>query len=71
MRRDLLKVSEAVGVAHPGLITTDDIDLIDGLLSSQPLRDVYGCGRHWGTVGPELAAEITSIMASSNDHRRS
>ena len=71
MRRDLLKVSEAVGVAHPGSITTDDIDLIDGLLSSQPLRDVYGYGRHWGTVGPELAWEITSIMASSNDHRRS
>ncbi|HEY1180410.1 MAG TPA: FMN-binding glutamate synthase family protein, partial [Phytomonospora sp.] len=35
LRRDLLKVSEAVGVAHPALITADDIDLIDGLLSSR------------------------------------
>ncbi len=62
LRRDLLKVSEAVGVAHPALITADDIDLIDGLLSSRPLREVYGYGRGWGTVGPEAAAEITRIM---------
>ncbi|PVG84596.1 FMN-binding glutamate synthase family protein [Nocardioides gansuensis] len=62
LRRDLLKVSEAVGVAHPGLITADDIDLIDGLLSSRPLRDVYGYGRQWGTVGPEAAEEIIRIM---------
>ena len=66
LRRDLLKVSEAVGVAHPALITADDIDLIDGLLSSQPLREVYGYERHWGTVGPELAAEITSIMSGAD-----
>jgi hypothetical protein len=40
------------------------------LLSSQPLRDVYGYGRNWGTVSPELAAEITSIMAGTNAHHR-
>ena len=65
LRRDLLKVSEAVGVAHPGLITADDIDLIDGLLSSRPLREVYGYGRGWGTVGPELAAGIEALMTGS------
>jgi glutamate synthase domain-containing protein 2 len=64
LRRDLLKVSEAVGVAHPGLITADDIDLIDGLQSSRPLREVYGYGRGWGTVAPDAAAEISRIMAS-------
>jgi glutamate synthase domain-containing protein 2 len=68
LRRDLLKVSEAVGVAHPALITADDIDLIDGLLSSRPLREVYGYGRHWGTVGPEVAAEITRIMTAAAPH---
>ena len=29
LRRDLLKVSEAVGVVHPGLITPWDIDILD------------------------------------------
>ena len=28
LRRDLLKVSEAIGVAHPGLISADDVDLL-------------------------------------------
>ncbi|WP_257957266.1 hypothetical protein [Nocardioides sp. B-3] len=32
-------------------------------MSSRPLREVYGYGRHWGTVGPALAEEITQIMA--------
>ena len=68
LRRDLLKVSEAVGVAHPALITADDIDLIDGLQHSQPLRDVYGYGPHWGTVGPDAAAEITEIMMRQAVH---
>lgn len=67
LRRDLLKVSEAVGVAHPALITADDIDLIDGLLSSRPLREVYEYGPGWGTVGPELADDITAIMAGGSD----
>ena len=65
LRRDLLTVSEAVGVAHPALITADDIDLIDGLLSSRPMREVYGYGRGWGTVGADAAAEITRIMAET------
>ena len=30
LRRDLLKVSEAVGVVHPALITPDDVDILDG-----------------------------------------
>ena len=29
-RRDLLKVAEAVGVVHPGLIAPGDVDLLDG-----------------------------------------
>ena len=40
LRRDLLKVSEAVGVAHPGLITPDDVDILDGV-RSRAVR----CGR--------------------------
>ena len=31
MRRDLWKVSEAMGVVHPGLMTPDDVDILDGL----------------------------------------
>ena len=42
LRRDLLKVSEAVGVSHPGLITPDDVDVIDGVRGGESLRSLYG-----------------------------
>jgi glutamate synthase domain-containing protein 2 len=34
LRRDLLKVSEALGVPHPALICPDDLELLDGLKSA-------------------------------------
>ncbi len=30
LRRDLRNVSVACGVAHPGLLTTDDLDVLSG-----------------------------------------
>ncbi|HET7305740.1 MAG TPA: FMN-binding glutamate synthase family protein [Segeticoccus sp.] len=48
LRRDLVKVSEATGVYHPGLVTTDDIELVDGTRSGRTLREVYGYEPGWG-----------------------
>ena len=63
LRRDLLKVSEAVGVVHPGLITPDDVDVVDGAHSARTVRDVYGYEAGWGVVGPERRQEIERLMA--------
>jgi glutamate synthase (ferredoxin) len=62
LRRDLLKVSEAVGVAHPGLITPEDVDLLDGQRSTESLRDMYGYQPGWGRLGEGLRAEIEEIL---------
>ena len=51
MRRDLWKVSEAMGVVHPGLITPDDVDILDGLSSHRSLREVYGYDADVGAAG--------------------
>lgn len=45
LRRDLEHVAHAVGVDHPGRITVDDIDLVDGLAGHRSLREVYGYPR--------------------------
>ncbi len=37
-RKELVKVSEAVGVAHPGLITAEDVDIFSGDYEAQSLR---------------------------------
>jgi glutamate synthase domain-containing protein 2 len=62
MRRDLLKVGEACGVAHPGLLTVHDIDLVDGTHSKRSLREVYGYESGWGLPSPAIREEIAEIM---------
>jgi glutamate synthase domain-containing protein 2 len=63
LRRDLLKVSEAVGVIHPSLIGPDDVDVLNGVCTTRSVREVYGYEPGWGVVGPELVREITELMA--------
>jgi glutamate synthase (ferredoxin) len=63
LRRDLLKVSEAVGVIHPGLIGPEDVDVLNGVCTARELREMYGYERGWGVVGPQLREEITALMA--------
>ncbi|HET9423708.1 MAG TPA: FMN-binding glutamate synthase family protein [Nocardioides sp.] len=62
LRRDLLKVSEAVGEVHPGLITADDVDILDGTRRRTSLREVYGYEPDWGLLGPGLRAEVEALM---------
>ena len=66
MRRDLWKVSEAMGVVHPGLLTPDDIDILDGLNSHRSLGEVYGYDASWARLGPHLVEEITALMATED-----
>ena len=65
LRRDLMKVSEAVGVCHPGLIGPGDVDVVDGLRSTAGIREVYGYEPGWGELGPALREEIVAIMAGN------
>jgi glutamate synthase (ferredoxin) len=69
LRRDLLKVSEAVGVVHPGLITPDDIDIAHGIESSRGLREVYGYEPGWGQLGESLQRDLVELMATPRASR--
>lgn len=62
LRRDLLRVSEAIGVAHPGLIGPDNIDILDGHRDATPLADVYGYDHNWSPLATDLADEIIQVM---------
>ena len=66
LRKDLLKISDAVGVAHPGLLTTDDVELLDGTRRGVPLAQTYGYQPGWGRLGPEIAQEIRAIMEAAD-----
>ncbi|MER7707684.1 FMN-binding glutamate synthase family protein [Kitasatospora sp. NPDC097605] len=64
LRKELLKVSSAVGVAHPALITADDIEVMNGDYEARTLAGVYGYKEGWGELGPQLAEEITALMTA-------
>jgi glutamate synthase (ferredoxin) len=63
LRRDLLKVSEAVGVAHPGLITAEDVDIMDGQSGATGLGELYGYPHGITELGSELRRTVTTLMA--------
>ena len=69
LRRDLLKVSEAVGVVHPGLIAPRDVDLLDGTRSAVGLALAYGYDTAWPRLGKDLVTEIEAIMLAQGATR--
>jgi glutamate synthase domain-containing protein 2 len=62
LRRDLLRVAEACGVEHPGLIDTGSVEVLTGRTASTPLREVYGYEEEWGLPSAPDRAEIARIM---------
>ncbi|SEH53932.1 Glutamate synthase domain-containing protein 2 [Mycolicibacterium rutilum] len=68
LRRDLVKVAEACGVEHPGLIGTESIDILDGRTGSTPLHEVYGYTAGMGLPSPEDRAAIVAFMTGQQQH---
>jgi glutamate synthase domain-containing protein 2 len=64
LRQELTKLSAALGVAHPSLITATDIEIMNGDYDARTLAAVYGYKDGWGGLGAHLAAEITALMGA-------
>jgi glutamate synthase domain-containing protein 2 len=64
LRRDLVKVAEACGVEHPGLIGSDAVDILDGRTGSTPLHEVYGYQPGMGLPSEADREEIVRMMIS-------
>ena len=62
LRKELMKLSAAVGVSHPGLITPQDIEIMNGDYESRTLAGVYGYKDHWGTLGSDVVAELLDVV---------
>ena len=66
VRRDLLKVAEACGVEHPGLIDSASVEILDGRTASTPLHEVYGYDPAWGLPSAADRAAIVALMAGES-----
>jgi glutamate synthase domain-containing protein 2 len=65
LRRDLLKVAEATGVEHPGLIGSSDVEILTGQTEARPLNEVYDYHLTWGFPAASDRAEIVRLMTAT------
>lgn len=61
LRRELIRLSGAVGVGHPALIGPQDVEIALADYQSSPLSEVYGYRPGWGELGPELIDELSRL----------
>jgi len=47
LRKELTRLSHACGVEHPGLLTADHMEILDGTFGSRPLLEVFGYEAGW------------------------
>jgi glutamate synthase domain-containing protein 2 len=66
LRRDLLKVAEACGVEHPGLIDPGSVEILTGRTASRPLHEVYEYEPGWGMPSAADCEEIVRIMGGGS-----
>ncbi|SNS19845.1 Glutamate synthase domain-containing protein 2 [Geodermatophilus pulveris] len=64
LRRDLVKVAEACGVEHPGLIDVGSVEVLTGRTASTPLGEVYGYEPEWGLPSAADRAEVVRFMTA-------
>ena len=65
LRRDLVKVAEACGVEHPGLINADAVDILHTRTTSTALREVYGYEPDMGLPSGADRKEIVRLMTTN------
>ena len=65
LRRDLLKLAEATGVEHPGLIGCPSVEILTGQAQATPLHEVYGYDPGWGYPSAADRAEIARLMRAT------
>ena len=65
LRRDLLKVSEAAGVAHPALLGPRDVDIVEGTRGHRSLAEIYGYQEGWGVPGHAVVDQIVALMSEA------
>ena len=65
LRRDLLKVAEACGVEHPGLIEASSVEILDGRTAATGLDQVYGYRPGWGLPSPADRDTVIALMTAT------
>jgi len=63
LRKELLQLSHACGVSHPGLLSSDHIEILNDHFGSSNIVELFGYRPEWGFPSPEDRRDIERIMA--------
>ena len=62
LRKEILQLCRASGAAHPGLLSGDAIEILDGRFGSATLHELFGYRVGWGLPSEEDRREIVRMM---------
>ncbi|MBI1355564.1 MAG: FMN-binding glutamate synthase family protein [Acidobacteria bacterium] len=62
LRKEMLLLSRAAGVEHPGLVTADRFEILNDRFDSQTARELFHYEADWGLPSPEDQAAIIELM---------
>ncbi len=62
LRKEILQLSRASGVAHPGLLSGDMVEILDGRFGSATLDELFGYRSDWGFPSEADRDEIVRVM---------
>lgn len=66
LRKELMKVAAAVGVAHPSMITANDIEIFSGDYEARTLASVYGYKDGWGEIGTQIQKDLMAVLTTKS-----
>ncbi len=64
LRKELLRLSRACGLVHPGLVTADHMEVLDGRFDSSSVRELFAYEAEWGLPSAEDRGEISRLMGA-------
>ena len=62
LRKEVLQLSRASGVAHPGLLSGDMVEILDGRFGSSTLHEIFRYRSGWGFPSEADRREIVQVM---------
>ena len=62
LRKEVLALSRACGVAHPSRVTADQVELLDGRFGSKTVSELFGYGPGYGLPAAQDLEEIQRVM---------
>ncbi|MDT8369978.1 MAG: FMN-binding glutamate synthase family protein [Longimicrobiales bacterium] len=62
LRKELIRLTRACGVAHPALLSADQIEILDENFGSRTLREVFGYTAGWEFPGAHDRAAILDLI---------